>query len=72
MATRILESERDRLIASILTTMIPCAARITIIFGLVAFYLGPKAALFVYILNIVVVATSGKILSQMMPEITPE
>lgn len=71
MATRILESERDRLIASILTTMIPCAARITIIFGLVAFYLGPKAALFVYILNIVVVATSGKILSQMMPEITP-
>ncbi|HNR66314.1 MAG TPA: nucleoside recognition domain-containing protein, partial [Atribacterota bacterium] len=71
MATRILESERDRLIASILTTMIPCAARITIIFGLVAFYLGPKAALFVYILNIIVVAISGKILSQMMPEITP-
>lgn len=71
MATRILESERDRLIASILTTMIPCAARITIIFGLVAFYLGPKAALFVYILNIIVVAISGKILSRMMPEITP-
>ncbi len=71
MATRILESERDRFIASILTTMIPCAARITIIFGLVAFYLGPKAAMFVYILNIVVVAISGKILSRMMPEITP-
>lgn len=71
MATRILESERDRFITSVLTTMIPCAARIIIIFGLVAFYLGPKAAFFVYILNIIVVAIAGKILSNIMPEITP-
>ena len=71
MATRILESERDRFIASVLTTMIPCAARITIIFGLVAFYLGPRAAMFVYVLNIIVVAISGKILSNLLPEITP-
>jgi ferrous iron transport protein B len=71
MATRILESERDRFITSILTTMIPCAARITIIFGLVAFYLGPKAAIFVFTFNIVVVAIAGKILSNIMPEITP-
>ena len=71
MATRILESERDRFIASVLTTMIPCAARITIIFGLVAFYLGARAAMFVYVLNIIVVAISGKILSNLLPEITP-
>jgi ferrous iron transport protein B len=71
MATRILESERDRFIASVLTTMIPCAARMTIIFGLVAFYLGPKAAFFVYILNIIVLAISGKILSSLVPEVTP-
>jgi ferrous iron transport protein B len=71
MATRILESERDRFISSVLTTMIPCAARITIIFGLVAFYLGPQAALLVYVLNIMVVAISGKILSRLLPEVTP-
>jgi len=71
MATRILESERDRFIASVLTTMIPCAARMTIIFGLVAFYLGPRAAFLVYILNIIVLAISGKILSSLMPEVTP-
>lgn len=71
MATRILESERDRFIASVLTTMIPCAARITVIFGLVAFYLGPKAALFVYILNMAVIAIAGKILSRLLPEVTP-
>jgi len=71
MATRILESERDRFITSVLTTMIPCAARITIIFGLVAFYIGPGAAMFVFVFNIVVVAIAGKILSNIMPEITP-
>jgi ferrous iron transport protein B len=71
MATRILESERDRFITSVLTTMIPCAARITIIFGLVAFYIGPRAAMFVFVFNIVIVAIAGLILSKIMPEITP-
>jgi len=71
MATRILESGRDRFIASVLTTMIPCAARMTIIFALVAFYISPQAALAVYILNIIVIIISGKILSRLLPEVTP-
>jgi len=71
MATRILESERDRFIASVLATMIPCAARMTIIFALVAFYISPQAALAVYILNIIVIIISGKILSRLLPEVTP-
>jgi len=71
MATRILESERDRFIASVLATMIPCAARMTIIFALVAFYISPQAALAVYILNIIVIIISGKILSHLLPEVTP-
>jgi len=71
MATRILESERDRFIASVLATMIPCAARMTIIFALVAFYISPQAALAVYILNIIVIIISGKVLSSLLPEVTP-
>ena len=71
MATRILESRRDRFIASVLVTMIPCAARMTIIFALVAFYISPQAALAVYILNIIVIIISGKILSCLLPEVTP-
>jgi ferrous iron transport protein B len=71
MATRILESERDRFIASVLATMIPCAARMTIIFALVAFYISPQAALAIYILNIIVIIISGKILSRLLPEVTP-
>ncbi len=68
MATRILEFPQHRFIVSILTTMIPCAARITIIFGLVAFFISPNAALAIFALNILVVAISGKILSTLYPE----
>jgi ferrous iron transport protein B len=67
MATRILEFPQHRFIVSILTTMIPCAARITIIFALVAFFISPNAALAIFALNILVVAISGKILSILFP-----
>lgn len=68
MATQILEFPRHRTIVSILTTMIPCSARITIIFGLVAFFIGPNAALFVFAFNIFIVALLGKILSLLYPD----
>src|SRR5665648_1028497 len=47
MATRILESSRDRFIASVLATMIPCAARMTIIFALAKTWLRMKEFIFV-------------------------
>ncbi len=68
MATRILEFPQHRFIVSILTTMIPCAARITIIFGLVAFLISPNAALAIFALNLLVVALVGKILTTLYPE----
>jgi ferrous iron transport protein B len=71
MATRILESSRDRFIASVIATMVPCAARMTIIFGLVGYYLGGNAALGIYLLNLIVIAVSGTILSRLLPEVTP-
>jgi ferrous iron transport protein B len=67
MATRILEFPQHRFIVSILTTMIPCAARITIIFALVAFLISANAALAIFALNILVVAIAGKILSILFP-----
>ena len=71
MATRILEFPQHRFIVAILATLIPCAARITIIFALAAFLLGPNAALFIFALNLVVVAISGKILSLFYPDASP-
>jgi ferrous iron transport protein B len=71
MRTRILESPRDRLIASVISSMVPCAARMTIIFGLVGYYLGSTAAFGVYLLNLVVIALTGGLLSKLLPEVTP-
>lgn len=71
MATRIMESPRDRFIASLIAAMVPCAARMTIIFGLVGYYLGGNVALGVYLLNMVIIALSGALMSKLLPEVTP-
>ena len=71
MATRILESPRDRFIASLIAAMVPCAARMTIIMGLVGFYLGGTAAMLIYLLNLIVISISGRVLSKLLPEVTP-
>jgi ferrous iron transport protein B len=71
MATRILENERDRFITGMLSTMIPCVARTTIIYGLVGYFLGPHLAFSLYIINIVVLAVVGHLMARRMPRIMP-
>ncbi len=71
MSTRTLEEPRDRYLAAALATLVPCAARLAVVFGLVAFYVGPLAAFGLYIFNLFVIALTGRILSNMMPEDTP-
>lgn len=71
MATRILESERDRLITAAISVLIPCAARTTVILGLVGAYIGGLAAGGLYLFNLIVLMLLGKILTRFIPEITP-
>ena len=71
MSTRILEERKDRIIASTLAVLVPCAARLSVVFGLVAFYLGPSWALGIYLFNIFVIALTGRILTKLLPEDTP-
>ncbi len=71
MATRILESPRDRLVVSLLSVLVPCSARSVIIFGLVAYALGPYWALGVYLFNLVVIAILGKVSTWILPEASP-
>ncbi len=71
MATRILPSRRDKTISAVISSMVPCSARSIVIFALVAFYLGPLWAFVIYIFNIFIIASSGKILSLLMPEVSP-
>ena len=71
MSTRTLEEPRDRYLAAALATLVPCAARLAVVFGLVAFYLGPLAAFAMYLFNLLVIAVTGRILNSLMPEDTP-
>ena len=71
MAVRILDSSRDRFIAALLASIVPCAARMTIILGLIGYYLGGTAAFLIYLFNFVIIAFSGVALSKLMPEATP-
>jgi len=71
MSTRILGSTRDRFIASLAVTMIPCAARMTVIFGLVGYYVGGTAAFGIYMLNLLVITLTTGVLSRMLPESVP-
>lgn len=71
MSTRTLEEPRDRYIAAALAVLVPCAARLAVMFGLVAFYLGPIIAFALFLLNLFVIALTGKILSQLTPEDSP-
>ncbi len=71
MSTRILEDKRERFISAALSTMVPCAARLAVVFGLVAFYLGPILALAIYIFDLFVIALTAKVLSKLVPDESP-
>jgi len=70
LATRILPSRRDRFLATVLGTLVPCSARSTVIFALAAFYLGPKWALGIFAFNGLVVFGSGWLLTRLWPEVS--
>lgn len=63
VATRILESRRDRVVTALLIPFIPCSARTTIILALVAFFLGPWWALGFYAVNILLVGIIGRVIT---------
>ncbi len=71
MATRVLESPRDRRLTAALTVFVPCSARSTVIYALVAAYLGPWWALGIYGLNLLVIAVLGHLLTARMKGRSP-
>jgi len=71
MATRIMESKRDRAITSSLVLLIPCSGRTIVILGLVGYYMGMNAAFSIYLLDLLIIAIVGFIISHLKPEVTP-
>lgn len=65
--TRILETKRERLLASFAITFTPCAARTIIILGLVAAFVNIWWALALYVVDLLVILFMGRIASKVVP-----
>jgi ferrous iron transport protein B len=71
LGTRILESRKQRLIATFLIVLVPCSARISVILGSVAYYVGIQYALIVFAIIFGVVAVIGVALAKILPGSSP-
>ena len=64
---RIMETEREKKISIALTSLIPCAAVLVVVMGLVGRYLGIGWVLFLFGINFAVIILVGRILNKTMP-----
>jgi len=67
MATRALNTMRERRIASMLISLIPCSARTVIILGLVGTFVGFWAAVSIYVMEIFIIFSVGWLLGRTLP-----
>lgn len=67
MSTRALNTMRERRIASLLIALTPCSARTVIILGLVGTFVGYWAAISIYVLELVIIFSTGWILGKGLP-----
>ena len=67
MGTRVLSTRRERVIASALIVLVPCSARVAVIMGGVARFVGWQQALLLYAILFVVIIGAGLLLNKIMP-----
>jgi ferrous iron transport protein B len=66
-ACRIMETKRERLLATYAITFAPCAARTIVILGLVAAFLGPWWAISLYAVDIALIFVLGRLALKVVP-----
>jgi ferrous iron transport protein B len=64
-------SGRERVVASLLITFVPCSARSAIILALAGKYLGGIGVFAIFALTIVIIAIMGRLLTRRYPDPTP-
>jgi ferrous iron transport protein B len=67
LGCRIMETERERLLAAFVTTLVPCAARTVIILGLVGAFMGIQWALMLYVIDLMVIFALGRLAFRTLP-----
>jgi len=64
---RIMETEREKKISIALTSLVPCAAVMVVVLGLVGRYLGIGWVIILFGINFIVIIFVGKVLNKIMP-----
>jgi len=67
LGCRIMETERERLLAAFVTTLVPCAARTVVILGLVGQFVGIQWALALYIIDLLIIFSLGRLAFKTLP-----
>ncbi|WP_029688203.1 ferrous iron transport protein B [Thermoanaerobacter sp. A7A] len=67
LGTKILETDREIFIASFMSTLVPCSARIVIILGTIGVFMGPQYALAVFALDVLVVYIAAYFANKIAP-----
>ena len=67
LGCRIMETQRERLLAAFVTTLVPCAACTVIILGLVGRFLGVQWALALYLFDLVIIFALGRLAFKVVP-----
>jgi ferrous iron transport protein B len=71
LACRVMENKRDRLIATFLTTMVPCSARTSVVLGLVGAFVGWYWAVGLLLFQFILIYLLGKLLNKLIPSTSP-
>ena len=67
LGCRIMETERERLLATFVVTLIPCAATSVVILGLVGAYVGVQWALLLYLVDLLIILALGRAAFKVLP-----
>ncbi|MGQ9718590.1 MAG: ferrous iron transport protein B [Nitrososphaerales archaeon] len=67
LGCRIIETEREKLLAAFVTTLVPCVARTVIILGLIGHYIGIQYALILYVIDLLIIFFLGRLAFKTLP-----
>ncbi len=67
LGCRIMETQRERLLAAFVVTLVPCAATTVIILGLVGDFLGIHWALALYLVDFLIIFALGRLAFKVVP-----
>jgi ferrous iron transport protein B len=71
LACRIMENRRDRILATFLSTMVPCSARTSVVLGMVGAFIGLQWAVLLLAFQFILVFIIGRILNRLNPSTSP-